>query len=232
MAHPCCAKCGAAIHSEDTGVCPHCGAPLDADHSEPPEPVTHPCVHVAWILALAYPLLLLGTVKLIIVFDAALGPEAKESADKLIGCIFFGLPIIILAIGITTLRKIKRDSTRFKGLTPATIGVVVSGCICALIAYLLVASLFFSPKKRAYNASAQSSGRCAKLAEEVYFQRQGGEDHDACYSCELEELLTVDKHLADDPGVTFVFSVCTQSGYTFTTTHAKDERQNRHTFTD
>jgi len=70
----------------------------------------------------------------------------------------------------------------------------------------------------AYDSSAQSAGRNARLAEEVYYNDHGGEISGG-YTCHLDDLLVYDNNLTDDPDVTFNFTACNCSGYTFTTTH-------------
>lgn len=78
-----------------------------------------------------------------------------------------------------------------------------------------------------YNTSAQSAGRNAKIAEEVFYV--GNLDFQK-YTDQLAELLIWDKNLTDDPGVTFIFGTCTASGYTFTTSHVKGDKP--YEFTD
>lgn len=86
-------------------------------------------------------------------------------------------------------------------------------CIGSWIVYT---HLQFRPK--AHDASAQSAGRNAKLAQEVYYHDTEDEE-ESTYTDNLNELLQVDKHLTDDPMITFIFGNCNASGYTFTTRH-------------
>jgi len=76
---------------------------------------------------------------------------------------------------------------------------------------------------------AQSAGRDAKIAEEIYYQNSGGENGGS-YAGDLKSLLSLDKHLNEDGSVTFLFGHCNASGYTFTTRHPQGDRD--FTFTD
>lgn len=77
---------------------------------------------------------------------------------------------------------------------------------------------FISFRGQAYDNSAQSAGRNAKLAEEVWYNEQGGPF--PSYTDQLSDLLTVDHNLNDDPNVTFAFGVCNSSGFILWTEHA------------
>jgi len=91
-------------------------------------------------------------------------------------------------------------------------------------AALIAIPNFFALRSKAYDASAQSAGYNAQIAEELYFQNAGG-DIDGRYTASLEDLLVWDKNLSDDPAVTFVFGACNASGYTFTTSHAQGHQE-------
>jgi hypothetical protein len=71
---------------------------------------------------------------------------------------------------------------------------------------------------RYYNRSAESVGRNAKVAEEVYYQ-----DHDS-YTNQLTQLIRVDRNLADDPEVTFTFFGANIEGYTYKTSHYRGDK--------
>ena len=73
------------------------------------------------------------------------------------------------------------------------------------------------------NTRAQTAGRNARIAEEVYFQNSGG-DNGGSYAGNLKSLLIWDKHLNEDGSVTFLFGHCNASGYTFTTRHPQESK--------
>jgi hypothetical protein len=74
---------------------------------------------------------------------------------------------------------------------------------------------FISHRGQAYDSSARSAGRNAKLAEEVWYSDQMGAF--PSYTGELDDLLTVDRNLTDDPDVTFTFYFANQTGFTLST---------------
>lgn len=91
--------------------------------------------------------------------------------------------------------------------------------IIGILALIAVPN-FMNLRARAYNSSAQNSGRNAKMAEELYFQLKGGE-HGYGYTNQMSDLLQMDRNLLDDPMVQWRFGDCNLSGYTFTTWHPK-----------
>lgn len=113
-----------------------------------------------------------------------------------------------------------------KGFTLIELMIVVA--IIGILALIAIPN-FMSLRARAYDASATSAGRNARLAEEVYFQDKGGEETGG-YTNKLSNLLTVDENLADDAGVKFVFGAYSETGYTFTTYH--DNTDTMQTFED
>ncbi len=106
-----------------------------------------------------------------------------------------------------------------KGFTLIELMIVVA--IIGILALIAIPN-FLSLRARAYNASAKSAGRNAKLAQEVWFNEKGG-DISGGYSSDLAELLSYDRNLTDDNDVTFVFGSCDTSGYTYTTQHANGQ---------
>jgi prepilin-type N-terminal cleavage/methylation domain-containing protein len=104
-----------------------------------------------------------------------------------------------------------------KGFTLIELMIVVA--IIGILALIAIPN-FLTLRQRAYNASAQSAGRNARLSEEVYYQNTGG-DVDGGYTNSLITLLLYDKNLTDDPLVTFAFTSATVSSYTYTTRHKK-----------
>ena len=104
--------------------------------------------------------------------------------------------------------------------------------VVAIIGILALIAIpnFMDLRARAYDSSAISAGRNAKLAEEVYYQNSGG-DQGSGYTNKLTSLLDVDPNLADDGEVDWEFGTCNFSGYTYTTWHPKANGRT-HVWTD
>jgi len=133
-----------------------------------------------------------------------------------------GIPAIIL--GILGLTKWSKDPYNIRGQGFAIAGIVLGGLgTLATPLFLIIAAVlipnFISLQDRAYDASANSAGRNAKLAEEVYFNQVIGVE--PSYTNKLTDLLAIDPQLTSDPGVMFSFGDCNREGYTFTTWHRK-----------
>ena len=140
----------------------------------------------------------------------------------------FGVAALIL--GIAALRRIKARRAQLKGRGMAIAGVILGGLSIVLTILLIIALIdILGPHHRAalasYDHSAQSAGRNAKLAEEIWFNEYEG-DTDRQYTDKLFHLLSYDKNLTDDTSVTFIFGACNASGYTFTTIHAVGSKTN------
>lgn len=117
--------------------------------------------------------------------------------------------VVIIALSIVLLPGCQKEKPKGNALV-TLVGV---GALIAI-------PNFIALRAKAYDASAQSAGRNAKIAEEVYYQNSFG-DNGGSYLASLKDLLEWDKNLTDDPEVTFIFGGCDTSGYTFTTSHAK-----------
>jgi type IV pilus assembly protein PilA len=103
-----------------------------------------------------------------------------------------------------------------KGFTLIELMIVVS--IIGILALIAIPN-FQNLRKKAYDASALSAGRSAKLAAEIYYQ-----DHQSDgfgYSSSLADLLVHDRNLTDDESVTFIWSYAGDTNFTFTTSHSR-----------
>ncbi|MDP8225242.1 MAG: hypothetical protein P9L99_17915 [Candidatus Lernaella stagnicola] len=111
---------------------------------------------------------------------------------------------------------------RPQGLSSAsTVGIIVAIVFAVIFVVGILALIaipnFIHLRSKAYDASAQSAGRNAKSAEEIYYLSA----KPSTYTDSLDSLLVFDSTLLDDPDVTFEFGSCNSEGYTFTTVHAK-----------
>jgi len=103
---------------------------------------------------------------------------------------------------------------RNKGFTLIELMIVVA--IIGILALIAIPN-FINLRQKAYDASAKSAGRNAKLAEEVYYNDRTTSAGN--YTSDLADLLAYDKNLTDDPGVTFTFEYASDSGFTLNTVH-------------
>ena len=110
------------------------------------------------------------------------------------------------------LQKLRNDK---KGFTLIELMIVVA--IIGILALIAIPN-FINLRQKAYDASAKSAGRNAKLAEEVYYNDR--ESVAGAYTSDMNLLLQVDKNLTDDAAVTFNIVFAGASGFTLYTTHA------------
>lgn len=108
---------------------------------------------------------------------------------------------------------------RNRGFTLIELMVVVS--IIGILALIAIPN-FQSLRQKAWDTSALSAGRNAKMAQEIYFQAHQNEFFD--YTSSLADLVIHDRNLADDTGVTFIFNYNGDTNYTFTTMHVHGYR--------
>jgi prepilin-type N-terminal cleavage/methylation domain-containing protein len=111
-----------------------------------------------------------------------------------------------------------RERASVKGFTLIELMIVVA--IIGILALIAIPN-FINLRKRAYNASAESAGRNAKTAQEIYYQDYG------TYSDDMAELLVFDRNLTDDADVTFTFAGADIEGFTYTTSHFRGDRSFR-----
>ncbi|MDP8257646.1 MAG: DUF4190 domain-containing protein [Candidatus Alcyoniella australis] len=152
---------------------------------------------------------------------------------SLLFCCLSGIPALVL--GIIGLKKANADPDNIGGKGLAIAGIVLGSIASVMTIFIAMLALiavpnFMTLESRAYDASAVSAGRNARLAEEVYFQNYG-EEMGGTYTCDMDKLLTVDRNLLDDPGVQWEFGDCNQQGYTFTVWHEKSDAE-PHVMTD
>ncbi len=117
--------------------------------------------------------------------------------------------------------------TKISGFTLIELMIVVA--IIGILALIAIPN-FVSLRSKAYDASAKSMGRNAKVAMEVYYNDSGA-DISGGYTQYLSDLLSFDRNLTDDPDVTFEFVDVTTSGYTYYTEH-KYSQGNQYVFHD
>lgn len=113
-----------------------------------------------------------------------------------------------------------RGRMSVKGFTLIELMIVVA--IIGILALIAIPN-FINLRKRAYNASAESAGRNAKTAEEIYYQDYG------IYANDMSRLLVFDRNLTDDADVTFTFSGANVEGFTYTTSHYRGDKSYRWT---
>ena len=97
------------------------------------------------------------------------------------------------------------------------IEVVIVLALVGILAMIAVPNVM-GPRKRAYNASAVSTGHQFRSAQAIYYSQNDK------YTTHLNDLLTIDKNLLDAPGVTFIWVAANSSGYTINIRHTRGDR--------
>jgi len=140
---------------------------------------------------------------------------------------------VAIVLGVMAMKRIKAAPQQYKGQGLALAGTIIGGVATAIFFIGIMASIaipnFMSLRSKAYDASALSAARSAKIVEEIYFMENGGVDGGS-YADNLSDLLVLEKTLVDDTDVTFIFGDCNSAGYTFTTLHARGAQE--HVMTD
>ena len=86
--------------------------------------------------------------------------------------------------------------------------------IAGILALMAIPN-YLQLRERTFNASAASAGRNARTAQELYYNKT----IPAPYTDQLSKLLLIDKNIAGDTGVTFMFIAADQAGFTINVTH-------------
>ncbi len=136
-----------------------------------------------------------------------------------VGVLFGGVGMVL---GIVARIQIKANPDQIKGYGMALAGVILGILSIAIFIGIIVfmsCTGYFNVRASNYDAIAQSAGKNAKGAEDIFHIRRN--DDAKPWVCDLSDLLKIDDRLDDDPEVTFIFGGCDAEGYTLTTKHAK-----------
>lgn len=211
--------------------CPHCSKKVDVSDMSPGDKATCPYCQRAFLVP-EYPM---GRPEGHPQASMTQAPKNSRMAIAslvlaLIGflTVFLGLGFFLalvgLILGIAAIRAIRQQPAELSGHGLALAGIITSGFIL-FVGLMGAISLTAIPillelRMKAYDASAKSAGLNAKVAQEIWYNEQGGEER-GTYTHNLSDLLTVDNTLEQDEFVTFRFGTCNSKGYTFWTEHAK-----------